>query len=267
MGCSESNVQSQVIASVGEKPKPAVISRQPPSNQQPNRIMENCIIVWFLPDSKVDVENDKIKLRHVISLIKIFNDASECATYITKIRVEKIFLIMPTMDSLLHSIQCLPQIEKNYIFDPTFHRNENQPLSSNTFYDIELLCKQLHTDVELCELNLIDIVSFAVSTENDSSSNECKKQEASFLYLQLMREILFRLKFENNAKDEFVNFLRTNYADNDEQLRLIDNFETNYRPQQALRWLIRKCFIWKILQRIQRTHAGLSMWGGGDGVG
>ena len=129
--------------------------------------------------------------------------------------------------------------------------NENQSSSPNSFSDIHLLCTQLYTDVELCEHDLIDIVGSVVCIENSTPSDEFKKQEASFLYLQLIREILFRLKFESNAKDEFVDFFRTHYSHNDEQLRIIDDFEKLYRPQQAIRWLIRKYFIkWVFLLNI-----------------
>jgi tetratricopeptide (TPR) repeat protein len=257
MGCSQSNLQSLVVSPVTNKPQSPAVSQHPEANQQSDRILENCIIVWFIHDSSIDVENEKNRLRQIVSYIKTFTDLNECLNYITNIKMEKVFLIIPSMNSFLHSIQYLPQIEKIYIFNTLFcetKKRSEKILSLKSFHDVDTLCKQLQTDVELCELDLIEITATGVPIQDGVSSSESKKQETKFLYAQLMREILFRIKLEKNAKDEFVSFFRRHYSNNDdEQLRIIDDFEANYRPQKALRWLTRRSFIPKVMQRIQRT--------------
>lgn len=256
MGCSQSNRQSLVIPPVENKPQLPTVSRHSSSNQQSDRIMENCIIVWFLDDSSTDVENEKTKLRQIVSFIKTFTDINECVNYITNIKIEKVFLIVASMNSFLQSIQYLPQIEKIYIFNTLVReikKPSDQLLSLNSFDDMDTLCKQLQTDVELCELDLVEITAAGVSTQDGVSSVESKKQVTKFLYVQLMREILFRIKLEKTAKDEFVRFFRRHYSNNNQQLRLIDEFEANYRPQKALRWLARQSFLQTVLRRIQRT--------------
>ncbi|CAF4751911.1 unnamed protein product, partial [Rotaria sp. Silwood2] len=35
---------------------------------------------------------------------------------------------------------------------------------------------------------------------------------------------------------------------------MIDDFETNYRPQKALWCLTGECFLGRVLQRVQRTY-------------
>ncbi|CAF0759070.1 unnamed protein product [Rotaria sp. Silwood1] len=256
MGCSQSKIDTISNQSIEQDSCSKFVPSNSLSNEQSNRIVEDCIIVWFLNDSSINVVVEKAKLRHVVSTVKIFTDHDECITYIMNIRVERIFLIVPSIETCLESIQNLSQIEKIYVLHPFFREIDytiDVPMSSNMFYDIDSLCQQLETDVELCELDLLIITASSSLSSNDIISNDAKKQEALFLYTQLMREILYRLKFENNAKNEFINFCRLHYANNYEQLSIIDHFEKNYRPQKALWWLTRQCFVWRILQRIQRT--------------
>ncbi|UJR23839.1 hypothetical protein I4U23_026814 [Adineta vaga] len=259
MGCSYSKPESNVVEPLEVKHEPPVVVQSLASKNQSIRIMENFVLIWFLSNSSLDIENEKKKLRHMISWLKIFNDSNECITYINTIRIEKVFLIVPIMDSWLDCVQNLPQLEKIYVLDPSFqHSKENGDYSSsslsNTFYDIDSLCQQLKIDTDLCELDLINISTFSLSNQDGSISVKRKQQEASFLLMQLMREMLFRLKFEINAKTELINILRIHYVNDEEQLRAIQDFETNYRPQKALIWLTRECFLWRIIQRIQRTQ-------------
>lgn len=220
-----------------------------------SRLVEDCLVLWLLPDSSVRVETEVAKLRRIVSTVILFSDRDECRVYIQKIRVEKIFLLVPAMETFLDALRELPQLEKIYVLDASFQQVEKKidsVLVSERFFDIDSLCKQLETDVELCGLDIL-LITTSAPPHDDASSVSARQQEASFRFAQLMREILYRLKFENSAKNEFVNFCRIHYAGNTEQLRIIDDFETNYRPQKALYWLTRQCFIWRVLQRMQRT--------------
>jgi hypothetical protein len=257
MGCSHSNTQPLSMKSMDPESRPRSIKSHSLPIQQSNRIVEDCIVIWLLNDSSMNVENEKIKLSCVVSTVKVFTDRDECATYITNIRVEKIFFIVPSMEPFLDPIRILPQVEQIYLHDSSsreVEKNIDMTAPSNTFNDIDSLCKQLQIDVELCGLDLIVITASAPPSQDDTISVSLKQQEASFLCSQLLREILYRLKFENNAKNDFVHFCRMHYGSNIEQSRMIDDFETNYRPQKALHWLSRQCFIRRVLQRMQRTH-------------
>ncbi|CAF0794754.1 unnamed protein product [Adineta ricciae] len=252
MGCSPSKNTGCPVTSIEPEPRSKSAKYRPASPiKQSDRIVEDCIIVWFLPDICKDIENHKAKLRHIVSTIKMFTDQDQCIAYITSIRVEKIFFILPTLEPFLDSIRVLPQLEKIYIFN---EKTTDEISSANTFSNIDNLCKQLTTDVELCELDLLVLTASPPATSNDLTSSNGKKQEAIFLYAQFIREIVYRLKFETNAKTEFVHFCRMHYANNPEQLRIIDDFEANYRPQKALWWLTRQSFIWRVLQRMPRTY-------------
>ncbi|CAF4429194.1 unnamed protein product [Rotaria sp. Silwood2] len=256
MGCSQSKTETISNKSIEQESRPKSIQSCSLTNKQSDRIVEDCIIVWFFNDTSIDIKIEKAKLRHVVSTVKIFTDHDAFINYIINIRIERIFLIIPSTETLVESIQNLPQIEKIYVLHSSFHEIDSTidvTTSSNMFYDIDNLSQQLETDVELCELDLLIITASASLSNDDTTSTDAKKQEALFLYVQLMREILYRLKFESNAKNEFIKFCRLHYANNFEQICMIDDFEKHYRPQKAIWWLTRQCFVWRILQRMQRT--------------
>lgn len=256
MGCSQSKPNLVAIQSIEPESRPKSGHSEPIPKPKSDRIIEDCVIVWLLTNSSVNIESDKLHLSRVVSTSKIFFNPDECTTFINHIHIEKIFLILPSIESLPDAIQNLSQVEKVYIFNPLIHEHEHAKdliTLSNIFYDIDNLCQQLALDVELCELDLLVLTTSVPPTNEEINSPHVKKQEASFLYAQLKREILYRLKFENNAKNELIEFCRLHYSNNVEQLRMIDDFESNYRPQKALWWLTRQGFIQRILQRMQRT--------------
>ena len=226
MGCGQSQ---GVLVSIVEPPAPEVpVLPARISINTSNRLTEDCIVLWFLPDASLNIESERAKLREILSTVKTFADAEEYVAYVSNIRVEKAFLIVPPSPSFLPSIEGLPQVEKIYTLDGSLPS------------DIDRLCEELKVDVDLCELDLLVVTPTAQS----------KKQEASFLCVQLMREILFRMKFDVNSKSEFVQFCRLHYPDEPE----VETFDRTYGPQRALDWLLRRGFIWRLIQRMQRTQ-------------
>src|ERR1700761_7736123 len=102
MGCSQSTTDAIAIRSIEPEPRPKSASPHPKSaslrpkstsprplpNQQSDRIVEDCMVIWLLNDSSLEVELEKAKLCHVVSTVKIFTNRDECVTYITNVRVE-----------------------------------------------------------------------------------------------------------------------------------------------------------------------------------
>jgi tetratricopeptide (TPR) repeat protein len=209
------------------------------------RILENCIIIWLLDDPSKKFENEKEQLRHLVSELKVFTNPDICIDYIRHIQDEKIFLITSVTYQSIDYFSHLSQIEKIYIFDASSNQNPN----ASFFSDINILYKQLQQDIELCELDLINF-----STISNSLSINLTKDEIAFIFTQIILEIMVRLKFESGAKEVWIDFCRIHYANNIEQLRIIDEFAKSYRPNVALDWLKRTCFITKILNRVERTR-------------
>jgi hypothetical protein len=140
------------------------ISSYASSDSRQIRIIENCIVLWLVNDSWIDVNSMKAQLRRVVSTVKTFTDSDHCATYLKEIRDEKVFLIVPVMDHFLESVCLVPSIEKTYVFDPSHYKADNEidgSSQSNVFRTISSLCEQLQRDVELCDADLVGVTAGA----------------------------------------------------------------------------------------------------------
>jgi tetratricopeptide (TPR) repeat protein len=126
------------------------------------------------------------------------------------------------------------------------------------FTQIELLCDSLKRDTRQCENDLTSI-RFASST--NTVSNELNQ---SFMYSQILKEILLDMDHNNKEKREFVKFCREQYVGNKAELRVIDEFERYYpRPSSTEKfgedpspiwWYTRHCFIYSMLNKALRIQ-------------
>jgi hypothetical protein len=254
MGCSSSKSQlATVLFNITEADERKV-SLLTPTDLQPRRIVENCIILLLTDEFSVKTDQAKAQLYKIVCTLKIFTDSNACIAFVKNTEDEKLFLIVPTASyRFVEHIRHLPQLEKIYVFDSFAREMVGNEKQTNIFRDPTLLCQQLQHDIELCELDRVAISSVSLSDQRTISFSNATKQEASFLFIMLRKEHLLRYKFENEAKNEFIAFCRTHCAYNNEQLQVIDDFEKNYRPQKALWWLTEPCFVSRILNRAECT--------------
>ncbi|CAF4404327.1 unnamed protein product, partial [Adineta steineri] len=159
MGCSSTKNLSSIIGAPLEKHDPVSGPINTSSPHRETRSIENCIVIWLVASSTITThKNIAEKLRQIISILKIFNNPTECITFIENIREEKVFLIVsPEMEQAVRSVHYLSQLEKIYIFSLSFQKIEtidDQIIQTKIFSDINELCEQIHQDVKFCELDL-----------------------------------------------------------------------------------------------------------------
>ncbi|CAF0953449.1 unnamed protein product [Adineta steineri] len=256
MGCSSTKNLSSIIGAPLEKHDPVSGPINTSSPHRETRSIENCIVIWLVASSTITThKNIAEKLRQIISILKIFNNPTECITFIENIREEKVFLIVsPEMEQAVRSVHYLSQLEKIYIFSLSFQKIEtidDQIIQTRIFLDINELCEQIHQDVKFCELDLINIIVVPAEIQSTTFS---AKQVAMFTCIQLVKKIALRIKFESEHKDVFLDFCRPYYVSNEEQIQYLEDFENNYRPKNVLWWITKPCFLSKILHRVLRTY-------------
>ena len=254
MGRSCSKCCSPVVAPTAVAFDPLPIATTRITSPRPMRMVENCIVLWLSDDSSKTFENEIEQLRRFVYGFQVFINLDTCIDYIRDVQDEKIFLITSIPYQSIGNVYHFPQLEKIYIFDSSSPEDTKSNLLNNIFRDINNLCKQLQQDIELCELDLTYFSAIPNSSDDIKSSTVLTKEQASFVFIRIINEIMIRMKFDNNSKNVLIDFCRIHYANNDEQLRIIDEFTKYYRPNQAFDWLKRPCFISKILKRIKRTR-------------
>ena len=74
------------------------------------------------------------------------------------------------------------------------------------------------------------------------------------MYTYLLKEILFDMKDEYQAKDKLVEYCRIQYADNEFQLGLIDQFDLEYNGQLAIQWYKKESFLYSMMNGALRMQ-------------
>ncbi|CAF1048279.1 unnamed protein product [Adineta steineri] len=218
------------------------------------RIVENFIIVWLdanINKSNSDIQNSLNQLQHTVNTIKIFTDIESCVNFLHGIEHEKVFLIVSGSlgQQILPTIQHNNQLDSVYIFchDLTKHATwvKQYKKIKGMFNGIEPLCEKLKSDIRQRDKDLTPVS--IVSTKSD-------ELDQSFMYSQLLKDILLRLPFNDQAKKDLVEFCRGQYSKNKYELKIIDEFERDYDRPSPIWWYTRECFTYTMLNKALRTQ-------------
>jgi tetratricopeptide (TPR) repeat protein len=117
------------------------------------------------------------------------------------------------------------------------------------FNQIELIYDTLKQTVRRSDIDMtpISIISSAISTNPD-------ELDQSFMYSQLLKEIILDIEYDENAKKTFTDFCRQQYVENDVMLKIIDEFEQNYDCSRAIWWYTKEPFIYSVLNKALRIQ-------------
>ncbi|CAF5041537.1 unnamed protein product, partial [Rotaria sp. Silwood1] len=73
-----------------------------------------------------------------------------------------------------------------------------------------------------------------ISILMSSSVSDMNELNQSFMYSQLLKEILLDMKYDDKAKQSFIDFCRVQNSGNEQQLLRIDEFEREYHLHSRL---------------------------------
>lgn len=100
----------------------------------------------------------------------------------------------------------------------------------------------------------INIFNTNQSTDSLSSNTNLNTQ---FLYSQIIIHFLLQTKLTNEQiienKKEFIDLCKLEYQDNPNQLKILNEFEYNYSPSNALWWYTLDSFLYQLLNKSLNT--------------
>ncbi|CAF1592654.1 unnamed protein product [Rotaria sp. Silwood1] len=102
---------------------------------------------------------------------------------------------------------------------------------------------------QLYENNIITITilpQFSIVNQNEIDS--------SFMYTQLLKEILIEIEYDVTAKEQFIDYVHNFYANNEIQLNAINEFKHTYEHYSPIWWYTKELFIYSILNRVLRIQ-------------
>ena len=112
------------------------------------------------------------------------------------------------------------------------------------------ICEALKQAAQQCEQNAISI-SF-MGTSGDVSKKNLDQLDPTFMYTQILKEILLTIKFEQKHIKEFIDYCRDVFAENESELKNVDKLQKKYHDKTPIWWYTYECFLYPMLNRALR---------------
>jgi hypothetical protein len=137
-----------------------------------------------------------------------------------------------------------------YIFRKNNVPHEKWSKVAGAYTDIAPICEALKQATRDCDHNSISI-TFAKKMDKATNSNR-DTLDCSFMYTQILKEILLTVDFDQGHIKEFLTYCREQFAGNDAELKHIDMIEKDYHHHQPIWWYTYPCFLYSVLNRALR---------------
>jgi tetratricopeptide (TPR) repeat protein len=227
-------------------------------------IVQNIRLIWL--DTNIDeINNDDChntitKLRSIVNVINIFTDVDECINFLMEIKDEKIFMIISDALSqhILSFVKDLSQVECIYIFCQDKSKYEQcfqqqwQKLKG-IFTEISSICKILQQTIQQFDQDSISISFLPTRDEIDTSNQNLNQLNQSYMYTQILKDILLTIDFDQSHIKDFIAYYREQFDKDDGQQDVIDILEQNYYNHTPVWWYTYNSFFCAMLNRALRT--------------
>ncbi|CAF1456869.1 unnamed protein product [Adineta steineri] len=231
----------------------------PNIRQLRQRMAQNYLLVWVdasIDETNKDCRNTLTQLKIVVNDVKLCTESDQCIQALSKVDHERAFVITSGSlgQHLVPQINDMPHLDGIYIFccDKSRHQGwaQNWTKIKGVHTNIKDICQALQLAVKQCDQDSI-AVSFLARNEMDSTDS-LNQLEPTFMYTQLFKEILFDIEHDENAIKDLAAYCREVFTGNSVELQVINEFEQDYDPQQAIWWYTRECFTYKMLNKALR---------------
>ncbi|CAF1054450.1 unnamed protein product [Rotaria sp. Silwood1] len=248
-----------VINSSGgkENKKTAKVSRF----RSHSRVIQNFVLVWLDPNinGTLDDEHREIvtQVRSIINNIKMFSDVSKCTDFLRKIKNEKAFMIVSGVlgESAMPNIHNISKLDSIYVFCALKAKHEqwaqNWTKIKGVFTQITPICDLLKQTIQKFEQNFI---SLSFVTPTNVSDQNLDQLDQSFMYTQILKEILLEIKYNDQCLKDFVSYCQDQYGNDSNDLDVIKRFAEEYRRRSPIYWYTHPGFIHSMVNHALRTH-------------
>ncbi|CAF1019617.1 unnamed protein product [Adineta steineri] len=225
------------------------------ANRRINRLrMQNVLFVWLdnnINDDNADCSNTIKQLKHVVNNINTFTDGEECVEFINTINNNKVCMIVSGSlgQHIVPHVHDMSQVDTIFIFCNNQEWDKQWvkewPKIKGVFTDITSIYEALKQAAHQCEQNAKSI-SFV------TSDKKLDQLDPSFMYTQILKEILLTINFEDKHFKEFITDLREAFVKNEYDLHHIEKFERDYHDRRPIWWYTYQCFLYSMLNQALR---------------
>ncbi|CAF3925960.1 unnamed protein product, partial [Rotaria sp. Silwood2] len=242
------------------KPSTPQKKSKTPSLHSEHEVNQHLVIILVdanIDQSKKTYHDSVTKLQRITSAIYTCTNSEQCINYIDNIDDKRIFLIVS--DDLGKEIVPLvhdkPQVDSIYIFSQVKRQrltwaNKWSEKIKQILFNMEDIFQKIKFDSG----QVGSLTSISIIRRIDIPSLIGNELDQSYMYTQLLKEILLEMKHDDSSKSKLVEFCQAQYADSVLQLGLIDEFEQEYNNALAIEWYTKESFLYAMLNRALRNQ-------------
>ncbi|CAF1273770.1 unnamed protein product [Didymodactylos carnosus] len=222
--------------------------------------MENITLIWYDEsiNSTEDTKQTAKMLRQINDYVVFHTNHRTCAEYVKSIQKEKIFLIISGACStdILPLVHDLEHIDSIFVFcmktqKYEYLRNEYSKIIG-IFNELSPLIDSIKENAKLVEKHIQTFSCY--KEENQTSTRDLSKESAAFLWFQLFKDVILKMPQTEQSKQEMIRICRDYYRGNSKELKYVEEFENEYKPDDSIRWYTKESFIHKLINKALRTE-------------
>ena len=222
------------------------------------RVVQNVLLIWLdsnIDNNSTDCRNTIMQLRRAINSINTFTDGDQCIQFLEDINKEKVCMIISGSlgQHIVPQVHNMSQVDSIFIFcsNKKYHEQWAKEWSKikGVFTEIAPICQALKQVAQECEQNAISI---SIMATGDGSKKNLNQLDPSFMYMQIMKEILFAINFEQKHFKQYVAYCHEVFAENTRELEKINKFEREYQDKTPIWWYTLECFLYPMVNRALR---------------
>jgi tetratricopeptide (TPR) repeat protein len=221
-------------------------------------ILPYCFVVCLsLKPNELDASCYKsiTQLRSICSTIELFTDSTQCVVFLEKTKYTTISLIVSDVlsEQIVPVVQELSQLNTIYLLCSHELKCE-QPVKEwrkvkGVFNQIGFIYHEIKQGKQQMKKDVTPISILLPTSDNDMN-----RLNQSFMYSQLLKEILLSMNHDDKAKQTFIELCRVLNNDNEQQRLHMDKFEREYDLHSPIWWYTKESFIFSTLNRALRTQ-------------
>ncbi|CAF0898279.1 unnamed protein product [Adineta steineri] len=220
--------------------------------------MQNVLLIWLdsnINETNDDCQNTITKLQCVVNDINTYTNSDECLEFIQTITDKKICMIISGSlgQHIVPRVHNMSQVDSIFIFcgNEKYHEQwtKDWPKIKGVFTDITPICEALKSAAHQCEQNAIPM-SFV------GTNKKLDQLDPSFMYTQIIKEILLTIKFELRHMQDYINYCCDVFSDNKKQIENIKRLEDQYHNKTPIYWYTCDMFLYPMLNRALRLMDG-----------
>ncbi|CAF4216874.1 unnamed protein product, partial [Adineta steineri] len=216
--------------------------------------MQNVLLIWLdnnINENNTDCNNTIKQLKRVVNNVNTFTNGDQCVEFIQTINNNKVCMIISGSlgKHIVPHVHNMSQVDTIFIFcnNQEWHKQWAKEWSKikGVFTDITSICEALKQASHQCEQNATSI-SFV------ASNKKLDQLDPSFMYSQILKEILLTIKFEDKHFKEFISYCREVYKDDENESKNVNQLQTTYRNEIPIWWYTWDAFLYRMLNQALR---------------